>query len=288
MPLRPDILGKHFKPQTIATTLTHHADLNSPLHRGFSLKLVKPDTTHTQLSPTAPPICATCATPGADNHCGACKDIHYCSAACQKKDWPLHKLACKHFAASLASPRGPAGAPRMIWFQPSHRTADALSVEYLAYLPENVPPSDTVGIRFEDARLSYAVELWLKDPASSRLYSLLGGQNPTSNRVVEKVLGSSVAARVPGPMVAVAWVGGRQVDMHCDAMRPIVEHLELRATYTGPVFKEQPQKRFVTGPVLPPFQTAQEIVCHANTDVLGMPKPSGAPSWALWSTTSRR
>jgi len=41
--------------------------------------------------------CARCGGPGKPKLlvCGACKNMSYCSAGCQKEDWKKHKLACK-------------------------------------------------------------------------------------------------------------------------------------------------------------------------------------------------
>ena len=38
-------------------------------------------------------LCAVCKK-DADKSCGECKNAHYCSAECQKKDWPTHKKLC--------------------------------------------------------------------------------------------------------------------------------------------------------------------------------------------------
>lgn len=42
--------------------------------------------------------CALCGLVTGDlKKCGKCKSVLYCSAECQKKDWPVHKLACSSF-----------------------------------------------------------------------------------------------------------------------------------------------------------------------------------------------
>ena len=35
--------------------------------------------------------------------CGGCRCVSYCSAACQKTDWPTHKVACKKWQAAKAA-----------------------------------------------------------------------------------------------------------------------------------------------------------------------------------------
>lgn len=48
--------------------------------------------------------CTTFPRPGEDEidnkKCGSCKCVRYCSAKCQKKDWKVHKIACKAVAAA--------------------------------------------------------------------------------------------------------------------------------------------------------------------------------------------
>ncbi|KAE8441731.1 hypothetical protein EG329_004517 [Mollisiaceae sp. DMI_Dod_QoI] len=42
--------------------------------------------------------CCICSK-ATENKCAVCKSAHYCSADCQKKDWPLHKLLCNKFVS---------------------------------------------------------------------------------------------------------------------------------------------------------------------------------------------
>jgi len=39
-----------------------------------------------------------------DKHCAACKSVWYCSTECQKKHWPMHKIACKKTRGSKSAP----------------------------------------------------------------------------------------------------------------------------------------------------------------------------------------
>lgn len=71
--------------------------------------------------------CTICNRPEA-NACTQCHASAYCSTACQKYDWPVHKLLCKSYAAFL--PTRPsalhfatilfpvdAPAPQLIWVE---------------------------------------------------------------------------------------------------------------------------------------------------------------------------
>ncbi|CAG8980125.1 hypothetical protein HYALB_00013610 [Hymenoscyphus albidus] len=47
--------------------------------------------------------CVICNTTDAKRR-SSCLSTAYCSHACQKKDWPLHKTICKDFTTTLESP----------------------------------------------------------------------------------------------------------------------------------------------------------------------------------------
>ena len=49
-------------------------------------------------------FCNLCCKQGATKRCGPCK-TSYCSAACQRKDWPSHKKCCGLAARIRAVPR---------------------------------------------------------------------------------------------------------------------------------------------------------------------------------------
>ena len=44
--------------------------------------------------PMFPDNCGRCGAPNASKICGRCRAMHYCSAACQRADWPQHKGDC--------------------------------------------------------------------------------------------------------------------------------------------------------------------------------------------------
>ncbi|APA08862.1 predicted protein [Sclerotinia sclerotiorum 1980 UF-70] len=54
---------------------------------------------------TSHPTCSFCyGLASTKLLCGSCKSITYCSAKCQKLDWPLHKVLCKAFASLRPRP----------------------------------------------------------------------------------------------------------------------------------------------------------------------------------------
>ncbi|KAL0482262.1 hypothetical protein AKO1_011148 [Acrasis kona] len=49
-----------------------------------------------------PQECSNCHKPDAQEICGACRKVAYCSAQCQREDWPNHKSVCKPKKRKLA------------------------------------------------------------------------------------------------------------------------------------------------------------------------------------------
>ena len=45
--------------------------------------------------------CHTCGGMGLWSKCQACEKVHYCSRACQKADWKIHKSKCSKFRDGL-------------------------------------------------------------------------------------------------------------------------------------------------------------------------------------------
>jgi hypothetical protein len=80
----------------------------------------------TPASTTEAHACFVCKQP-AEQRCSTCSNARYCSNACQKHDWKMHKMLCKSFA-NLEPRPGPAffrgilfpadePLPRFVWIE---------------------------------------------------------------------------------------------------------------------------------------------------------------------------
>ncbi|KAF1849175.1 uncharacterized protein K460DRAFT_365085 [Cucurbitaria berberidis CBS 394.84] len=56
--------------------------------------------------PASDTLCAICPALGSEV-CSSCHGIRYCSKACQKVDWPVHKLLCKKFSKDFSNDKRP-------------------------------------------------------------------------------------------------------------------------------------------------------------------------------------
>lgn len=66
-------------------------------------------------SPPPPSSCPCCENVGT-KLCTGCKDVRYCGAECQKKDWKIHKHLCKSVANFADRPKE--GMRRVVYFPP--------------------------------------------------------------------------------------------------------------------------------------------------------------------------
>lgn len=82
-----------------------------------------------------------CCVCGKDspNQCATCKSVNYCSASCQKSDWPLHKLLCGKY-----KPFTKAGPPSI-----SATEADAAYAAYKLAIrfPENSADPELIWVK---------------------------------------------------------------------------------------------------------------------------------------------
>jgi hypothetical protein len=90
-------------------------------------------------------LCVMCNKVGVQA-CAGCHNIRYCSQACQKLDWPRHKLLCKSWKTYQhrhvpGSVRGiwfgcNNAAPRFVWILPQHLTDGTCTFAHIVYDPD--------------------------------------------------------------------------------------------------------------------------------------------------------
>lgn len=88
-------------------------------------------TTHLQQHPLR-----NCHDPTNASFCGTCKKISYCSAACQRLDWPIHKTVCKSFTKPRSAQPSP-DHKRALFFPPESNTSPHFI--YLHYTESGIP-----------------------------------------------------------------------------------------------------------------------------------------------------
>ena len=87
------ILSQAFQTKITSSTIqqTSNQSSSSSMHHTSSSSN---DTSDVQTSKQVEKVCAVCKTTGELQRCSRCKKVHYCSVACQRKAWPVHKKVC--------------------------------------------------------------------------------------------------------------------------------------------------------------------------------------------------
>ncbi|PSN71702.1 hypothetical protein BS50DRAFT_484673 [Corynespora cassiicola Philippines] len=187
-------------------------------------------------------LCTTCKKP-ATNLCTCCRNIHYCTSACQTADWPIHKLLCKDYTDVLTSPGPdfrralllPAEHPHPYFVWIAWPQDEPYPADMSRYFP-GAEFADMGTMVFEDRNVLVALEISYDRNTTS-------GRELAPNKCIQRLLmyrGNFVVLAYPrerGERV-------RGVDVDTTVLGPVVEYLDLRASYEGPVFVEQPQKRY--------------------------------------------
>jgi hypothetical protein len=93
----------------------------------------------------APLTCTMCNTSDAKS-CAVCHSASYCSKACQKADWPVHKIICKSFTTLPQRPSPShklafllpttSKTPELIWVKCELRTEDEEYGSYQREMPD--------------------------------------------------------------------------------------------------------------------------------------------------------
>ncbi|KAF3002586.1 hypothetical protein E8E13_008260 [Curvularia kusanoi] len=230
---------------------------------------------HTSVTPpltaTSPPLCAACHSPNSPQRCSTCKSIHYCSAACQKADWALHRLLCKQHTKSSQPDstyrralylQGEKGKPHFVWLKYGN---DGLPLDKAKCFP-STPASEVKTIAFHNRYRPYWIQISYDSNQTRR--ELKG------NGTVRQLLGTTTAEvelAWRGPLLVLAYsaedgLSKPALDIDVDALGPLAEYLRLRAEYRGPVFVEQPQKRYTE-------EEWKEIISRApKVTLMGVPR----------------
>ncbi|KAI4617735.1 hypothetical protein J4E83_006067 [Alternaria metachromatica] len=186
--------------------------------------------------------CASCRTPGAKKICGQCKNMLYCSPACQERDWlSSHKLACKPYAKAIKQPIGK-NMRRVLHF-PANSAKPIFSVlafdeegtvSGLDYHFPGVPAQEIKKLSFHNRYFPYFIQI-----------------NYDMNVKGERALFENKSLGLPfrGPVVVLAYdldiaLSGPALNADASIMRPLMEYVELLREYDGPKFVEQPQQRY--------------------------------------------
>ncbi|TVY48573.1 hypothetical protein LCER1_G008238 [Lachnellula cervina] len=89
-----------------------------------------------------PGTCQTCQKPDNKLKCGNCNVTYYCDAACQRRDWSLHKTRCEFLQTH---PQGPTAEPQ------SQAEAEAIAIPCIlitasptSYAKTTLPPTHPV------------------------------------------------------------------------------------------------------------------------------------------------
>lgn len=136
-------------------------------------------------------MCLTCGLVGNPRPCAGCRSALYCSKACQAKDWPRHKNACKAMQNAFAEGHRPDSFNALKWLNAYPDSASLLSRAFED--PDAILPLVTIRIGANDARSVWHYPL-LKTQAdvdSARL------QLPEPLREMLRVEDDAKAAHLP-------------------------------------------------------------------------------------------
>jgi hypothetical protein len=191
-------------------------------------------------------ICTMCDRVGT-KLCSGCKAIHYCSTACQKMDWPIHKIICKDYIQFLQARPGPdhhsaiyfnpsEAQPQFIWlpFEAGHSHPDFKDLEQYGVSEDRIQNNDLQEIAQNPMLLRHIEphHIVLSIPEAAKLCPCCNA-NHAYNDSLNKV-DPELADFFRGPILAVGtYCGGASVrkTSHLDLgpvdFRHIVDNLRL-------------------------------------------------------------
>lgn len=174
------------------------------------------------------PPCLLCKN-HAMSHCEGCKNAIYCSEACQKADWPLHKMVCRSFQEFQTRPTprhtrallflANGTSPRFVWIE-------LKGDSFYSFCPEEYTGhncrtlfTDMYG-RF-DRHLGYNMHAWYND-------NFMGDGSP-ANKPLMKCFGQYRARNMRGSFLVQGCGGeledfeGGPVDLDTTALNPFLD-----------------------------------------------------------------
>jgi hypothetical protein len=181
-------------------------------------------------------LCATCHTPDSKNKCSRCKNIRYCSTACQKRDWSFsHKLVCNAYVKAIE--HAVCNDMRRVLYFPVNSAKPEFSV--LAFDGEG-----TVG-GLEHHFPGVPVQEIKKLSFHNRYFPYFLQINYDLNAKGERALAENNSLGLPfrGPVVVLAYdlevaLSGPALNADTTIMGPLVEYMRLLREYDGPKFVE--------------------------------------------------
>ncbi|KAI8933840.1 hypothetical protein NX059_009541 [Plenodomus lindquistii] len=213
---------------------TTSQDLETPL--------IHEDFLPTPVPTTLSTLCATCHTNAPQRRCSTCKNIHYCSSACQATDWPLHKTICKAYLKSLA--QRPSSQHRRALFFPAESSKpvfvylkydeDGTPLDITDYLG-GIPGADRKTVAFHNRHLATFTQI-----------SYDGNQSSLRTLEENMCIGGGAFR---GPVVVTSHdpdegLSAPAIDVDTRILGAVRNYASLRGEYRGPIFVEQPQERY--------------------------------------------
>lgn len=228
-------------------------------HRVFVF--VNADSSDIPQPTDSPTLCVKCHKDAPKSRCNACKNIHYCSTACQTSDWPLHKSVCKPFIRSLTT-RSSSKHKRALFFPPypnhppqfiylEYPDGIGIPLDLNQYFPLT-PTEDIKRIAFHNRHLPYWIQIsYDSNPHGKRSLSptFLSSFSCSNSTSTTPCVPSSSDKSFRGPLVVLTYdaemgLSAPALDADTTILPALVDYVALWAQYDGPMFVEQPQERY--------------------------------------------